>query len=69
MHTLNSKQTFIIFCVEAYKNKNKIEGKKALYLFKKYKVFDFLENFYDILHTQSMDYIIEEINKFIRQGE
>ena len=65
MNKLNSRQTFIVFCLEAYKNEQKINGKDALYEFKKHKVFDFLENFYDILHTQSMNYIIDEIKQLI----
>lgn len=65
MNKLNSKQTFIIFCLEAYKNKQKINGKDALCEFKKNNIFDFLDNFYDILHTQSMNYIIDEIKQLI----
>ena len=63
---MNSIQIFILFCLEAYKNEKKITGKEVLSEFEKYNVFDFLSNFHDILHTQSMKYIIDEINEFIK---
>ena len=63
---MNPTQTFIIFCLEAYKNNKKMKGKDALSEFKKYRVFDFLSDFYDILHTKSMKYIVDEINEFIK---
>ncbi len=65
MKKLSSIHTFIIFCLENYKNKNKISGKDALTDFEKYNVFEFLESSFDILHSQSMNYTIDEINEFI----
>ena len=64
---MNSTQTFIIFCIEAYKNKKKMTGKDVLSEFEKFNIFVFLSDFYDILHTQSMKYIIEEISEFIKK--
>ena len=34
-------------------------------LFKKYNVFDYLESFYDVLHTTGRDYLIEDIDIYI----
>lgn len=61
----SSIQTFIIFCLEEYKNKKEMSGKNALNDFVNYNVFEFLESSFDILHSQSMNYIIDEINEFI----
>ena len=66
---MNSIQIFSIFCLEAYKNEKKLTGKEVLSEFRQYNVFDFLTNFYDILHSQSMKYIVDEINKFIKAGK
>ncbi len=63
---MNSEQEFILFCIEAYKIEKKINGTKALAEFKKHNVFDFLNDFYDILHTQSMKFIIDEIDEFVK---
>jgi len=66
---MNSTQTFIIFCIEAYKKEKKITGKEVILEFKKYNVFNFLSIFYDILHSQSMKYIVDEINEFIKSSK
>ncbi len=66
MNKLSSIHTFIIFCLEAYKIENKITGQNALNDFEKYNIFNFLESAYDVLHTQSMKFIVDEINEFIK---
>lgn len=57
---------FLSFCLENYKEHKKISAEEALFLFQKYKVLDFLENVFDALHTQSKDYIMCEIDTYIR---
>jgi len=67
MNKLKPEQTFIIFCIEAYKQKNNISGKEVLNDFEKYEVFNFLEHAFEVLHTQSKNYIISEIEEYIKQ--
>ena len=52
--------------MEAYKNKYDLSGEAVLNLFQKFEIFSFLENGYDVLHTQSMDYIVSEVNELIK---
>ena len=66
MKKLSPIQTFIIFCLEEYKNKKEMSGKNALNEFVNYNVLEFLENHYDVLHTQSLSYIFEEINEYVK---
>ncbi len=65
MKKLTPEQEFMIFCLEAYKNAKQITGKNALNEFRKYNVFEYLENSFDILHSQGLNYITDEINEFI----
>ncbi len=65
MTKLTKIQEFAIFCMEAYKTKYKLSGTEILNIFQKYNVFNFLESSYDLLHTQSMDYIVSEIYEYI----
>ena len=60
---------FIIFCIEIFKEKKQMTGKEAHELFEKYDVFQYLENGYDILHTQGDQWIVEDIEEFIRIRE
>jgi hypothetical protein len=62
---------FVTFCVEQYKNAKCLKGEEALSLFDRYGVLDFLAENYEVLHTQSYQWILEEIDEFInlRQKE
>jgi hypothetical protein len=65
MSKLNEIETFIVFCLEAYRDKLDISGKEALDEFKKFDVFTFLENEHVVLHTQSLSYVVDEIQNYI----
>mgnify|MGYP003318725510 FL=1 len=56
---------FKIFCIEAYKREKNLNGYQIMDLFEKYGVLDYLDVGYDILHTTSREYIIEDIDMFI----
>ena len=56
---------FKIFCLENYKNKNKLKGEEALRLFEKYDVLNYINSFYDVLHTLGEQYIVANIEEFI----
>ena len=58
---------FIIFCMEIYKNKEKITGKEVYDLFEKFGVFNYLEEGYDMLHTQGSEWMIDDIEEFLNQ--
>lgn len=57
---------FKVFCFEAYRAEKKLTGKEAITLFKKYGVLDYLATCFDVLHTTSRDYIIQDIDIFIK---
>lgn len=62
MNKLSSKVAFMLFCLEAYKKREKISGTDAL---SKFKRLNFLKDGYDVLHTQSLDNIVDEIKEYI----
>jgi len=56
---------FLSFCIEQYKNAKGMNGKEAMD-----KLFDsgaltYLENNYEVIHTQSPQWIIEEIDEYL----
>lgn len=57
---------FVSFCIEQYKNAKHLTGAEALQLLDKYKVLDYLSEHYEILHTQSCQWILEDIEEFIK---
>lgn len=60
---------FIIFCTENYRITRQLEGSEVVALFQKYQVYDFLTQNYEILHTQGEQYILEEIEIFIKNQQ
>lgn len=56
---------FKVFCFEAYRAEKKLSGRNTMWLFKQCGVFEYLEKFYDVLHTTGREYIIEDIEEFI----
>ena len=57
---------FVSFCIEQYKNEKHLSGAEAMQVLDTYKVLDYLVEHYEILHTQSCQWILEDIDEFIR---
>ena len=62
---------FLSFCIEQYKNEKKMTGTEAAMLLKSYGVLKYLKDHFEILHTQSRQWILADIDEFIklRKGE
>ena len=56
---------FKAFCLERYKYAHDLKGNEVLYLFKQYGVMDYIDAFYDVLHTFGDKYIVADIDEFI----
>lgn len=60
---------FKTFCLEQYKEKHQISGMEALQLFDRNDVLSYLQECYEPLHTQGADYIVDDIDEYIRFRE
>ncbi len=56
---------FVVFCMEVYKAEKNISGKEVYELFEKYGVLKYLQDGYDMLHTQGDKWLINDIDKFL----
>lgn len=54
---------FVAFCVESFKNKHGMTGEAVSALFDRKGINKYLSDHYDVLHTQSMPWILEEIEE------
>ena len=62
-----SKETaFTVFCLENYKMHRNLSGKQVLTLFDRYGVFDYIREFYDVLHTTGYNYINNDIDIYLK---
>ncbi|MCL3851128.1 MULTISPECIES: DUF3791 domain-containing protein [Parabacteroides] len=57
---------FQIFCIENYKEEKHLSAEETLSLFIQYDVFDYLQQVFEMLHTQSREYIISEVATYIK---
>ena len=57
---------FRVFCIESYCDLKDVYHEDALALFKQYDVFEFLDDTFEVLHTQDVVYIIETIDRYIK---
>ena len=56
---------FISFCVEIYKNAHALTGAQAIERLSSSGVLNYLEKHYEAIHTQSAQWILEEIDEFM----
>jgi hypothetical protein len=57
---------FKTYCLESYKQAHKMSGKQAVELFRDYGVLNYIDSFFDILHSTGQRYIVEDIDLFIK---
>lgn len=56
---------FLTFCVEIYKNAHSLSGEKALVVLSESGALDYLEKNYDVIHTQSHQWILADIDDYL----
>ena len=56
---------FLSFCIEQYKNQKGMNGAEVLETFASFGVLDYLNKHFEILHTQSRQWILEDIDEYI----
>ena len=63
------KSYFVAFCIEQYKVHVKKNGAEIAKLFFNNGVADYLNDNFEVLHTQSRQWLMEEIDDFLKQQE
>ncbi|MBQ8214016.1 MAG: DUF3791 domain-containing protein [Clostridia bacterium] len=63
---MSKELPFIVLCVEEYKHKKGMTGKDVIDLFNRYSVCEYIQAFYEALHTTGINYIIDDIDSYIR---
>ena len=62
---MTNQGKFMVFCVEQYKHAKQLNGRQLSDLFDKYRVWNYLYDCYEALHTTGTSYIIEDIDLYI----
>ena len=56
---------FTMFCIENYRETKKKSAEETLLLFSNYGVLEFLNDNFEMLHTQDIEYILDTITTYI----
>ncbi len=56
---------FLSFCIEQYKENKHLSGGEVAKTFSQYGVLEYLEEHFESLHSQSRQWILEDIDDFI----
>lgn len=62
----DKKLYFVSFCIEKYKTVHNMNGSKVADLFERNGVTDYLESNYEVLHTQGADWLVEDIDSYLK---
>ena len=65
-HAGKEELLFVSFCVEMYARRHGMDGGDVFRLFDEKGVCDFLVDCYDPLHSQGREYILDEIELFMK---
>ena len=60
---------FLSFCIEQYGKKHQLSGGEVISLFDQYEVLPYLEENFEVLHTQGHQWLMEEIDELIKKQE
>jgi len=63
---MDDKINFIVYCIEEYKTAENLTGKAVIDLFNRYRVIDYIRAYYGALHTTGRQYIVDDINLYIK---
>ena len=64
---MDSKTKFLIYCMEIYKHAENLTGAQVLERFSRFNLFDYVMEFYEILHVHGISYILQDINNYISE--
>lgn len=62
---IQDRAYFISFCIEQYKNEKGLTGAEAMFQLDEYGVLDYLYEHYEVLHTQSKQWLLADIDEYI----
>jgi hypothetical protein len=62
---MSKESTFLIYCIEIYKNAKALSGKQVMALFTKYHVLEYIVSYFEALHTTGDRYIVNDIDLYI----
>ena len=64
---MSDRGKFLIFCIEQYRANKGLSGREVIMLFNEYGGADYIYDRCGALHTTGTQYMVDDIDKFIKQ--
>lgn len=64
---MDERDRFTVYCVELYRTRRGLNGRQVMDLFSEHGVIEYIERFYDVLHTMGDGCILEDIDGLIEE--
>ena len=64
---MDKEGKFLIYCIERYRQIKGLTGAEAVVLFNEYGIMEFVRKFFDLLHINSDECIVKEIDDYIAE--
>ena len=65
---LDNKIEYVLACIGAFAEKFKLTNKSAYNYLRRFKALDFLNNFYDVEHTQSIEDAVDDMTLICKRN-
>jgi hypothetical protein len=63
---IDRKKKFVVFAIEEYRNRKKMDGNTAIRLFEKSGLLHYIADFYDVLHSNGTEYLISDFDDYFK---
>lgn len=63
------KTRFVVFCLEAYKQRHALTGRQAAELFNHYDIIGYLQDGYDILHSLGEAALMADLDDYLQRRQ
>ncbi|MBR5077887.1 MAG: DUF3791 domain-containing protein [Victivallales bacterium] len=64
---MDKEGKFIIYCIERYRQIKGMTGPEVIDLFNKYGILEFIRQFFDLLHINGDQCIVQDIDDYIAE--
>jgi len=64
---MSREGAFLVYCMEIVKQARRLTGRQVNDLFQRYGLFAFVTEFYELLHVHDEQYILQDIDGYIRE--
>ena len=66
---MDKEGKFLIYCIERYRQIKGLTGSEVVALFNQYGIMEFVRQFFDLLHINSDECIVMEIDDYIAEQQ